>query len=147
MRVCWTVDNLADAADLGMGVIDEPRPPGTDPALEVGMPAILGLLDRHDVPPQQMLGEDRLEAFEGGWTDAVGCLRQADAGILDFAHRADAGRLLDEEAAVGEGMKVTSGQPAAELPVRFLRGGLFHLPQFAGQGTLCPVDLQHRLQG
>jgi len=42
-RVCFTMDNLGDAADLGRGVISEPRNPGERPALEQGYPALLEL--------------------------------------------------------------------------------------------------------
>jgi len=43
------MDNLSDAADLGRGVIDKPRPPGQRPALEQGFPAMLNLYDRYGV--------------------------------------------------------------------------------------------------
>ena len=43
------MDNLSDAADLGRGVIDKPRPPGQRPALEQGFPAMLDLYDRYGV--------------------------------------------------------------------------------------------------
>ncbi len=42
-RICFTMDNLSDAADLGRGVIDKPRPPGQRPHLEIGFPALLDL--------------------------------------------------------------------------------------------------------
>jgi peptidoglycan/xylan/chitin deacetylase (PgdA/CDA1 family) len=42
-RVCFTMDNLSDAADLGRGLIDKPRAPGERPHLEVGFPALLDL--------------------------------------------------------------------------------------------------------
>jgi peptidoglycan/xylan/chitin deacetylase (PgdA/CDA1 family) len=44
--VAVTVDNLAEAADLGRGRIAAPLPAGANPALEVGFPALLALLDR-----------------------------------------------------------------------------------------------------
>ncbi len=48
-KICFTMDNLSDAADLGRGVIDKPRPPGQRPALEKGFPAMLDLYDRYGV--------------------------------------------------------------------------------------------------
>lgn len=48
-KICFTMDNLSDAADLGRGVIDKPRPPGQRPALEQGFPAMLNLYDRYGV--------------------------------------------------------------------------------------------------
>ncbi len=41
--ICFTMDNLSDAADLGRGLIDRPRPPGQRPHLEIGFPALLDL--------------------------------------------------------------------------------------------------------
>lgn len=48
-HVCFTMDNLGDAADLGRGVISEPRKPGERPALEQGFPALLDLYRRFGV--------------------------------------------------------------------------------------------------
>ena len=48
--VCFTMDNLGDAADLGRGVISVPRPPGERPALEQGFPALLEIYRRFDIP-------------------------------------------------------------------------------------------------
>ena len=48
-KICFTMDNLSDAADLGKGIIDKPRPPGQRPALEQGFPAMLDLYDRFGV--------------------------------------------------------------------------------------------------
>jgi peptidoglycan/xylan/chitin deacetylase (PgdA/CDA1 family) len=42
-KICFTMDNLSDAADLGRGVIDKPRTPGQRPHLEIGFPALLDL--------------------------------------------------------------------------------------------------------
>ncbi len=49
LPVCFTMDNLSDAADLGRGIIDAPRAPGERPALEQGFPAMLDLFDSHGV--------------------------------------------------------------------------------------------------
>jgi len=43
-QVCFTLDNLGDAADLYRGIISQPRPAGHNPALESGVPALLDLL-------------------------------------------------------------------------------------------------------
>ena len=43
------MDNLGDAADLGRGVISQPREPGERPALEQGFPALLDLYRRYNV--------------------------------------------------------------------------------------------------
>lgn len=48
-KVCFTMDNLGDAADLGRGVINEPRQPGERPALEQGFPALLEIYRRFDI--------------------------------------------------------------------------------------------------
>jgi len=48
-QVCFTMDNLGDAADLGRGVISQPRPPGERPALEQGFPALLDLYRRFNI--------------------------------------------------------------------------------------------------
>ncbi len=48
--VCFTLDNLGDAADLYRGNIAAPRPIGTNYALEVGVPALLELCGRYRLP-------------------------------------------------------------------------------------------------
>ena len=48
-KVCFTMDNLGDAADLGRGVITQPRQPGERPALDHGLPALLDLYRRFNV--------------------------------------------------------------------------------------------------
>ena len=57
--VCFTLDNLGDAADLFRGRILEPRPAGSNYALEVGVPSLLALFERHAVP---------LTYFVEGWS-------------------------------------------------------------------------------
>src|SRR5687768_16697332 len=56
--VCFTMDNLGDAADLGRGVIQQPRKPGERPALERGFPAMLDLFDQFGI---------RITHFLEGW--------------------------------------------------------------------------------
>lgn len=58
-RVCFTMDNLGDAADLGRGVINEPRLPGERPALEIGFPALMDMYQRFDV---------KITHFVEGWS-------------------------------------------------------------------------------
>jgi peptidoglycan-N-acetylglucosamine deacetylase len=48
-KVCFTMDNLGDAADLGRGVINQPRQPGERPALDIGFPALLDLYRRFNI--------------------------------------------------------------------------------------------------
>jgi len=48
-HVCFTMDNLGDAADLGRGVISVSRKPGERPALEQGFPALLDLYRRFGI--------------------------------------------------------------------------------------------------
>ena len=43
------MDNLGDAADLGRGVISEPRKAGERPALEQGFPALLDMYRRFNI--------------------------------------------------------------------------------------------------
>jgi peptidoglycan/xylan/chitin deacetylase (PgdA/CDA1 family) len=57
--VSFTMDNLGDAADLYRGVIKAPRPPGSNPPLEQGYPALLNLFKRHEIP---------LTCFIEGWS-------------------------------------------------------------------------------
>lgn len=57
--VCFTLDNLGDAADLFRGKILEPRPPGSNYALEVGVPALVAMFERHRIP---------LTYFVEGWS-------------------------------------------------------------------------------
>ncbi len=48
-RVCFTFDNMAEAADVGRGVRSEPMSAASDPSLTVGFPRLYELLTRHDV--------------------------------------------------------------------------------------------------
>jgi hypothetical protein len=48
--ICFTLDNLGDAADLFRGNIIAPRPQGTNYSLEVGVPALLDLCERYRLP-------------------------------------------------------------------------------------------------
>ncbi len=48
-KVCFTMDNLSDAADLGRGIIDKPRAAGERPHLEIGFPALLDLYAEFDL--------------------------------------------------------------------------------------------------
>lgn len=57
--VCFTIDNLGDAADLQRGVIEKPRPSGANPPLDRGYPALLDLFGRYDIP---------LTCFVEGWS-------------------------------------------------------------------------------
>jgi peptidoglycan/xylan/chitin deacetylase (PgdA/CDA1 family) len=57
--VSFTLDNLGDAADLYRGSITAPRPPGTNYALEIGVPALLDLFARCQIP---------LTYFVEGWS-------------------------------------------------------------------------------
>jgi peptidoglycan/xylan/chitin deacetylase (PgdA/CDA1 family) len=57
--VSFTMDNLGDAADLYRGVIQTPRPQGSNPPLEQGYPALLELFARHEIP---------LTCFIEGWS-------------------------------------------------------------------------------
>jgi peptidoglycan-N-acetylglucosamine deacetylase len=58
-QICFTLDNLGDAADLYRGNIAAPRPPGTNHALEVGVPLLLDMFRRHQIP---------LTYFVEGWS-------------------------------------------------------------------------------
>ena len=57
--VCFTMDNLGDAADLQRGIIQSPRKPGERPAFEVGFPALLDLYQRFNI---------RITHFVEGWS-------------------------------------------------------------------------------
>lgn len=57
--ISFTIDNLGDAADLQRGVIQSPRPAGSNPALEQGYPALLDLCGRYGIP---------LTCFVEGWS-------------------------------------------------------------------------------
>lgn len=58
-QISFTLDNLGDAADLYRGNIAEPRPKGSNYALEMGVPALLELFARHQIP---------LTYFVEGWS-------------------------------------------------------------------------------
>src|SRR5689334_2520608 len=55
---CFTFDNMGEAADVGAGLVDGPRSPGTDPSLSVGFPNLFSLLERHAI---------RASFFIEGW--------------------------------------------------------------------------------
>lgn len=74
-RVCFTMDNLGDAADLGRGVISTPRNPGERPALEKGFPALLDLYRRFGIT---------ITHFIEGWS--AGAYPDAVARLLDGGH-------------------------------------------------------------
>ena len=57
--VSFTLDNLGDAADLYRGNITAPRPPGSNYALETGVPSLLAMFARHHIP---------LTWFVEGWS-------------------------------------------------------------------------------
>lgn len=57
--VSFTLDNLGDAADLYRGNITAPRPQGANYALETGVPALLAMFARHQIP---------LTYFVEGWS-------------------------------------------------------------------------------
>jgi len=57
-RVCFTFDNMAEAADVGRGVRSAPLLAGSDPSLTVGFPRLYDLLAHHDV---------RATFFVEGW--------------------------------------------------------------------------------
>jgi len=46
---CFTFDNMGEAAEIGAGTLDAPRPAGTEPSLALGQPRLLDLLDAHSV--------------------------------------------------------------------------------------------------
>lgn len=55
---CFTFDNMGEAADVGAGRRAAPLPPGTDPSLAIGYPALFALLERAGV---------RATFFVEGW--------------------------------------------------------------------------------
>lgn len=55
---CFSFDNMGEAAEIGAGTLDGPRPPGSDRALADGQPRLLDLLDAHGV---------RASFFLEGW--------------------------------------------------------------------------------
>ncbi|MBI1814707.1 MAG: polysaccharide deacetylase family protein [Deltaproteobacteria bacterium] len=55
---CFTFDNMAEAADVGAGVLDGARPTGGDPSLAIGYPKLFALLERHGI---------RASFFIEGW--------------------------------------------------------------------------------
>lgn len=80
--VCFTFDNMAEAADIGAGVAEGPR--DDDPSLTIGYPRILALLDRCGV---------RSTFFLEGWNgihhpDAVRWVadRNHEVGMHGWVH-------------------------------------------------------------
>lgn len=59
IHICFTLDNLGDAADLYRGNIAAPRPAGSNYALEVGVPSLLDMFGRYGIP---------LTYFVEGWS-------------------------------------------------------------------------------
>ena len=59
VRVIFTMDNLGDAYDLRRGIIQEPRPMGMNPPIDVGLPSMLELFAKHEV---------KITYFVEGWS-------------------------------------------------------------------------------
>ncbi|MCZ6784642.1 MAG: polysaccharide deacetylase family protein [Proteobacteria bacterium] len=55
---CFSFDNMGEAADIGAGRLDGPRPSGADPSLAVGYPKLFDLLERRRI---------RASFFVEGW--------------------------------------------------------------------------------
>lgn len=90
--VSFTLDNLGDAADLFRGNISAPRPAGSNYALEIGVPALLALYRRYQLP---------FTYFVEGWSadhypDLVRSMRDdgADIGMHGWQH--EIWHLLDD---------------------------------------------------
>jgi peptidoglycan/xylan/chitin deacetylase (PgdA/CDA1 family) len=58
---CFSFDNMGEAADIGSGVRTTPLPPGEEPSLAIGYPALFALLARQSV---------RATFFVEGWNGA-----------------------------------------------------------------------------
>ncbi len=83
---CFTFDNMGEAADIGAGLLAAPRPPGSEPSLAVGYPALFDLLERRNV---------RATFFIEGWNgvhhpQAVAEIarRGHELGMHGWAHEA-----------------------------------------------------------
>lgn len=119
--VCFTMDNLSDAADLGRGVIDRPRGPGERPALEQGFPAMLALYERFGLS---------ITHFVEGWNgeahpEAIRELleRGHQLGMHGWLH--ESWKDLDREAASSLAAKATAAleQAAGIRPAAFRAPG------------------------
>ncbi len=94
---CFTFDNMGEAADVGAGLCDGPRPPGTDPSLAEGYPRLYALLAAAGV---------RATFFVEGWNgehhpDAVAEIvrRGHELGMHGWTHEPWARLRPDEETA------------------------------------------------
>ena len=83
---CFTFDNMGEAAEVGAGTLDGPRPAGEDPSLARGYPEILRVLEAHGVAAT---------FFVEGWNgehhpEAVADLarRGHELGMHGWAHEA-----------------------------------------------------------
>ena len=119
--VCFTMDNLGDAADLGRGVIREPRRPGQRPFLEVGFPAMLDLYARFGV---------RITHFVEGWNGEAhpAEIRQLLAaghslGMHGWQHENWAALKTEEAARLAARATAALEQAAGERPRAFRAPG------------------------
>ncbi len=94
-KICFTMDNLSDAADLGRGIIDKPRLPGQRPALEQGFPAMLDLYDKYGVKVTHFLEGWNGEAHPDIVEDLINMGHSV--GMHGWQHEAWSELSLDQE--------------------------------------------------
>ncbi len=94
-KICFTMDNLSDAADLGRGLIDKPRLPGQRPALEQGFPAMLDLYDKYGVKVTHFLEGWNGEAHPDIVEDLINMGHSV--GMHGWQHEAWSELSLDQE--------------------------------------------------
>ena len=99
-KICFTMDNLSDAADLGRGVIDKPRLPGNRPALEQGFPALLKLFESFDIKVTHFLEGWNGEAHPDIVADIL--KRGHSIGMHGWQHEAWSELSLEQELELAE---------------------------------------------
>ena len=118
---CFTFDNMGEAADVGAGLCDGPRPAGTDPSLAEGYPRLYALLAAAGV---------RATFFVEGWNgehhpDAVAEIvrRGHELGMHGWTHEPWAQLDPDEETARAARATAALTRAAGVRPVGFRAPG------------------------
>jgi len=126
-KICFTMDNLSDAADLGRGVIDKPRPAGQNPPLETGFPAMLDLYEKYAL---------KITHFVEGWNgeahpDIVADIVQRGhtLGMHGWVHEKWSELAADEERRLAQKATEKLEQAAGVRPQAFRAPGGKRTPQ------------------
>lgn len=120
-KICFTMDNLSDAADLGRGLIDKPRAPGQRPALEQGFPAMLKLYEAFDVKITHFLEGWNGEAHPDIVADLV--KRGHSIGMHGWQHEAWSELSVEQESELAHRSTEALQKAAGVRPIAFRAPG------------------------